>query len=94
MSQDTSYPRRVVLNGVRLESGEPKDIGGPTPIRSDDKWGRAPSRWTLPVLLVAVEEEGDVTIANAEIVYETVFLLLIPQKRLVNNQTYLYLLHH
>ena len=73
MSQDTSYPRRVVLNGVRLESGEPKDIGGPTPIRSDDKWGRAPSRWTLPVLLVAVEEEGDVTIANAEIVYETVF---------------------
>ena len=72
MSENTGYPRRVVLDNVRLESGEPTNLGGPTPVQSGDHWGRAPSRWTVPVLLAAVGEKKDITIAEAEIVYETV----------------------
>lgn len=73
MPKTSPYPRRVVLDGVVLESGDPKDIGGSTPIKSGEKWGRAPARWTVPVLVLAQEEKGLSPIAEAEIVYETVF---------------------
>ena len=73
MVENTDYPRRVVLNGIQLESGEPKDIGNPTPIKSGEKWGRAPSRWTVPVTVLVVGEQNGASLAHAEILYETVF---------------------
>lgn len=87
MHDNTRYPRRVVLDGVRLESGEPTNLGGPTPIQSGDKWGRAPSRWTVPVLLATVGEKKDITVAEAEIVYETVFPDEIRPKKITIQST-------
>ena len=82
MSKETSYPRRVVLNNVRLESAEPINIGGPTPIRVGDKWGRAPSRWTVPVLLAVAGEKKEIAVAEAQIDYETLFPDEIRAKRI------------
>ena len=68
---DNTYPRRFVFDDATLESGKPKNVGGPTPIKVGDRWGKAPSRWTVPVLLIG--NGNSERLAKAEIVFETVF---------------------